>query len=716
MLSRFAHNRWLLVVLVTSTLIGAVCAKLNTSGNLQVAAAATHFMIDDPDASIVDRRALTQDVSTLQKRAELYARLTVTQPVLETVARRAGVPVDQLSGVARTTADVPIPLMEPGSEERASQIEDSRAPYRLELQSDPAEPILAVYAQAPSTEAAQRLADSVVLGLEDHLRSMARQQGVDEHELPQLHQLGAARGGVTNSKAKFVIGALTFLTAFTLCFVLLFVLVGRYRRRTGLDVPRPASRARLTGRALADWPRTTRLVPWSIAGLIAMFWLTPFDKIQLAMSTPIDMTLDRIVLPVVAAIWLIALVTSPDGGPRVRITLVHIALGAFLACAFLSVVLDAHALNQEGELMLAFKKLPMLASYMAIFVIVASSVRRTEVPAFLTYTLILAVICGVGIVIEYRFETNLFYSWTQKFLPPIFTFVANGTGDGLDALGRRWIAGPTAYGVEAIGMMAMALPIAIVGIIGSPTRRRQILYGLAIAVLLAAMLATQRKSALIAPVAVIATLAYFRRRELLSLAPLGLVIGVVAAAASPGAVHSVVGQFTAADRSSVATTSDRTADYDAVRPDVWTHLLFGRGFGSYNHDTYRILDSDILGRTVETGVLGLAAFLLIGFSVILVCRKTISSDPRWAPAALCGTAAAVCFLTSSFLYDVMAFPHGTDTFLYMAGLAVAATGLGAVVEAPLEPDVRHTLRDHRPVGRRSGRPRDGSPRNPSALV
>ena len=74
------------------------------------------------------------------------------------------------------------------------------------------------------------------------------------------------------------------------------------------------------------------------------------------------------------------------------------------------------------------------------------------------------------------------------------------------------------------------MPIALVGIIGSPTRRRRILYGLAIVVLLAAMFATQRKSALLAPVAVIATLAYFRRRELLSLAPLGLVIGVMVAA------------------------------------------------------------------------------------------------------------------------------------------------------------------------------------------
>ncbi len=119
------------------------------------------------------------------------------------------------------------------------------------------------------------------------------------------------------------------------------------------------------------------------------------------------------------------------------------------------------------------------------------------------------------------------------------------------------------------------------------------------------MFATQRKSALIAPVAVVGTLAYFRRRELLSLAPLGLVIGVMVggrvAGRDPRRDRPVHARRT---RRTVATASDRTADYDAVRPDVWTHLLFGRGYGSYNHDTYRILDSEILGRTVETGVSG----------------------------------------------------------------------------------------------------------------
>ena len=690
----FVSYRWLLAVLVTSTLIGAVCAKLNTAGNLTVAAATTHVMIDDPDLSIVDRRALPQDVATLQKRAELYGRMMVTTPVLEAIGKRAGLPPDQIAGVGRTTADVPIPLMEPASEERASQIRASHAPYRLELQSDPGEPILAIYAVAPSWPEAQRLANSTVTGLQDFLRDTARRQGFPEQELPQLRQLGSARGGVTNGKAKFVIGGLTFVTAFGLSFIVLLLLL-RFRRSTPEDAPASAPRARLSARAAADWPRTNRVLPWSVAGLITMFWLTPFDKIQLAVSAPIDLTLDRLVLPAVVGLWLIAFTAGRGAAPRLRLTRVHLAICVYLACAFVSVVLAARYLNQTGELRLGFVKLPLLLSYLSIFVIVASSVRRTEVAAFLTYTLVLSVLVGLGIIYEARFSTNVFTAWSDALLPGAFEVVQDGSGTAVDSLGRRWIGGPAAYGVEAVGMMAMAMPIAIVGIIGSPTRRRRILYGIAIVVLLAAMFSTERKSALVAPVAVIATLAYFRRRELLSLAPFGLVIGVMVAAVSPSAVHGVIAQFTRSDAGSVATVSDRAADYDAVRPDLWTHLAFGRGFGSYNHDTYRILDSEILSRTVETGILGLAAFLLIPISVILVARKTVSErDPRWAPAALCGVSAAVCMLVLATLYDVMALPHGPCVFLYLAGLAVAVVGPGSAISPP--PAARdHAVRAHR---------------------
>ena len=67
-----------------------------------------------------------------------------------------------------------------------------------------------------------------------------------------------------------------------------------------------------------------------------------------------------------------------------------------LACAFLSVVTDAHYLNQTLEFQLSFKKLPLLVSYVSIFVIASSAVRRSEVRPFMTYTLVLAVIVAVG--------------------------------------------------------------------------------------------------------------------------------------------------------------------------------------------------------------------------------------------------------------------------------------------------------------------------------
>ena len=154
MVRLFKRPRLLWALLLTSALIGVVCAKLNTSGNLTVAAAETHVFVDDPGVSIVDRRAVTDDVANLQKRAVLYGRVMTSPAVLAAIAKRAGVPAEQISGIARVTEGEPHSLLQIGSEERANQIRDSSAPYRLELQSSPAEPILAIYSEAPSLDTA----------------------------------------------------------------------------------------------------------------------------------------------------------------------------------------------------------------------------------------------------------------------------------------------------------------------------------------------------------------------------------------------------------------------------------------------------------------------------------------------------------------------------------------------------------------------------------
>lgn len=693
---RVARRRRRLAVLAISALIGVLAAAVNVGAvglvppgihapHLGIGTATSNIDVDLPAPAphlIHARNVPPDDIQTMVKRAELLGRILVSPPVLSDIAHRCGASPGEISGLGRTTADVPIALTEPNSERRASDIEASRAPYRIEVQGMATMPVIQVFTQAPSVAGARCLADTAPVALRHWLAGLGHTEGVARAQLIRLRPLGAARGGVANPGAALVILVLTFVTAFGLsCAAFAGLIVLRRRRTRGLAAgaeppPEPDDPG-------DDWPHTTRVLPWMLAGFIALLWLMPFNDIELNANLPVELRLDRLVLPFIVLIWIAAFASGSRARPRLKMTWVHGAIGALLACAFLSVVTDAHYLNQSLELQLSLKKLPLILSYVSLFVIVASSVRRGEVRAFMKYTLVLAVICGLGMIWEYRMELNLFWTLSDKLLPGVFTVGGALDPGAVDHLGRRVVRGPAEVPLEAVAMLTMALPIAIVGILHTRRWSHRLLYGLAVCVLMAATLATYRKSALIAPVAVVLTLAYFRRRELLRLAPLGMVLLVIVTAVSPGALGSTINQFTRPDAAAVPTVNDRTSDYDAVRPDVWSHLALGRGWGSYNHDSYRILDSEILSRTIETGVLGLGAFLFVGVAVVASSRRTIASrDPTTAPIALIGASIAVGFLVLATLFDELSFPHAVYIFLYMAGIEVVILRRGEPGEVP----------------------------------
>ncbi len=149
--------------------------------------------------------------------------------------------------------------------------------------------------------------------------------------------------------------------------------------------------------------------------------------------------------------------------------------------------------------------------------------------------------------------------------------------------------------------------------------------------------------------------------------------------------------------------SDRAADYDAVRPDLWSHLAFGRGYGSYDHHSYRVLDSEFLSRIVDTGIVGTAALFFMLLAILFAARPIINDrHPTWSPIALMVGASAVAFLVLTFLFDVSSFPHVPYILLALAGL------LAVVISRDDEPIPR--AETHEAV------PEAGTPAPPRELV
>ena len=461
------------------------------------------------------------------------------------------------------------------------------------------------------------------------------------------------------------------------------------RRHDGGAVAlRPAPGMRLPGAvrtvtAEGNWPRTTRVFPWLLAIFLVGLFLTPLDRIQLPVRLPFDSKLDRFLVGFLVLVWLGSKVfgRSTAVEQRRRITLIQVGVLFFVIAALTSILVNAETLTKLAEYEPAIKKLAVLVAFALFFCVVASVVRPAEVRAFTVLILGLASVTAVGVVYEYHSDVNVFSDWTASILPAgVELDVADS---GIDGSGREGTVGPAGNTLAIATMLSLTLPFAVVGIFRARTLTAKLPYLVATWAILGATIATQRKSAILVPAAVAAVLLAYRPQQMLRLVPVMIVMVAAVPILSPGALTEITERLvTKAGVGEDRSTKGRTKDYDAVRPDVRSHIAFGRGFGSYDHRRYRALDNQYLGLLVETGSLGVAAYLLMVVGVGAVAHSVIKSrDPVRGPPALAIAAAAVAFGVASAFYDVLAFPHVPYLFLFMAGLAVAcAAGRPQVVK------------------------------------
>jgi hypothetical protein len=451
-----------------------------------------------------------------------------------------------------------------------------------------------------------------------------------------------------------------------------------------LSSPAPvlsSSAPALSGFTGGDWPHTTRLLPWALAGFVAMLFLVPFDALDLPIGLPLNSNADRPFLVILVALWLLSMaVLGSSARPHLRLTRVHLAAVAFFAVCCIGVALDGAALANMDELTLVFKKLALLASYLVFFFVVASTLRAREVPRFAAMIVVLGSVVAVATVVEYRLHFNVFYELWGKLLP----IVKPADLDAPDSIGRLTVYGPTSQPLELAALLAMVLPFAVIGAIdsvgasesmgaGDSGTRRRLLYSLAIGLLLAGGVATSRKTSLVAPAgALVLLLAYRPRAVARSLLGFGVVLVVLVHFTSPGALGSVLNQLEPGHVNGVLTTTDRTARYDAVLPDIVRHLLFGRGFASYDPHKYRILDNEYLGLLITTGAIGVALYAAILVATMSIAHATIrGDDAERSSLALAALAAVGVVALASALFDVLSFPHVPYLLFFVAGMIVA---------------------------------------------
>jgi O-antigen ligase len=169
--------------------------------------------------------------------------------------------------------------------------------------------------------------------------------------------------------------------------------------------------------------------------------------------------------------------------------------------------------------------------------------------------------------------------------------------------------------------------------------------------------------------------AYRPRRMLRALAvsivPLFIAVHLIA----PGQIGSVLNELLPGHINTVSTTTVRTARYDAVRPDIMSHLWLGRGFQSYDPMKYRILDNEYLGLLIGVGIIGTLVYLAIFGSMLRVAHPMVRApDPVRRRFALPAIAGMIVVLVSNALFDVLSFPHVSYLFFFLGAMLVAARG------------------------------------------
>lgn len=425
------------------------------------------------------------------------------------------------------------------------------------------------------------------------------------------------------------------------------------------------------------FPHTKRPLPWLLAAFLGMLFFVPIGQTEVKVHLPVDSHIDRFFIVGLVLAWFCL-----GGDQRAFLSTRRPKLFVTAACIYVviavaSLLLDAPRIINLSEMSFAAKQFAVLGSFLAIAWFALTALRFEDVRGFTTYLIGLGTFMAVGLVIERRTGYNIFYNWSGTILKPIATVAPSPTDIHPEPGARVNVVGPTYQGLAAATMLVIAMPFALVRVLDAKTRKTWWLNAAALALMFAGATATDKKTALFVPIAVLVYMTCYRPRQVLRLAPLGIVaIAAVIHVASPGAI----GEFIDPSHSVYSnSTTHRVADFSTVMPDILAHPVLGRGFGTIVPDdrtVFRVNDDEYVDQLWEVGVVGTIAYLWMILAPIFSAHRVIRSRaPAVSSLALATTGGCVAFLVASALFDSLAFPQAPYMFFIVAALTtIVAAG------------------------------------------
>lgn len=419
------------------------------------------------------------------------------------------------------------------------------------------------------------------------------------------------------------------------------------------------------------FPHTRRPLPWVLAAFLVMVFVIPVDQTDVRLHLPFASKFDRFAVMAIVGVWIVLGGDQRTFWRSRRFRHYAAALALFVAVAIAGLFADSFVVVNLNQWSLAQKQIMEIMSLATAGWFMLTALRPEDLTGIAKLIVVLGMVLAVGMIVESRTGYNVFYSVSRLVLKPIATVAPAPTEINGEVVA---VAGPTSHGLAAATVLAIAMPFALVRVFELRAGREWWLNLIATGLMIAAGLATQKKTALFGFVAGFLFLAARRPRRVLELAPLGiLLIGLVHVVA-PGSLGAVLDPARW-----IQSEGHRSGDLAAIMPDVTAHPILGRGYGSLDpvtfEDQFRVTDDQIVGILWQTGALGLACYLWMMLSPIVVARKAArSQDIDLRCVALAGSAACLAYVVAQINFDAMGFVQAPYMFFVAAALCTVASG------------------------------------------